>query len=111
MSTINNQTNGLFALDSVEDLSHDSAAAIQGGIWVWDRTDFAGPVRDLQASPNLTRQGFNDKISSIHNNTGRSWLFYTGANFTGRVLLVLNRKAINHLGPDFNNKISSMRPA
>jgi hypothetical protein len=33
MSTINNQTKGLFAIDSVEDLSHDSAAAIQGGIW------------------------------------------------------------------------------
>ena len=111
MSTINNQTKGLFAIDTVEDLSHESAAAIQGGIFVWDGANFTGPRRDLQASPNLTRQGFNDKISSIHNNTGRSWLFYTGANYTGRVLLVLNRKAINHLGPDFNNKISSMRPA
>lgn len=110
MSTINNQTKGLFAIDTVEDLSHDSAAAIQGGIWVWDRANFTGPMRDLQASRNLTAQGFNDKISSIHNNTGRDWRFYTGANFTGRVLLVPNRMAINLLKPPFNNKISSMRP-
>jgi hypothetical protein len=111
MSTINNQTKGLFAIDSVEDLSHDSAAAIQGGIFLWDKAEFSGPRRDLQASANLSRQGWNDRISSIHNNTQKTWAFYTGANFTGRVLLVLNRKAINHLGPDFNNKISSMRPA
>ena len=110
MSTINNQTKGLFAIDSVEDLSHDSAAAIQGGILVWDGANFTGAMRDLQPSRNLIAQGFNDKISSIHNNTGRTWQFYTNANFTGRVLLVLNRKAINDLG-DFNNKISSMRPA
>jgi hypothetical protein len=109
MSTINNKTKGLFAIDSVEDLSHDSAAAIQGGIWVWDRANFAGPIRDLQASRDLRAQGFNDKISSIHNNTGRNWAFYTGANFTGRVLLVLNRQARNDLR-DFNNQISSMRP-
>ena len=108
MSTINNQTKGLFALDTVEDLSHDSAAAIQGGIWVWDRANFTGPMRDLQASRNLTAQRFNDKISSIHNNTGRTWEFFTGANFTGRVLHVLPRQALNNLR-DFNNQISSMR--
>jgi hypothetical protein len=54
MSTINNQTKGLFAIDTVEDLSHESAAAIQGGILVWDGANFTGRSRDLQASPNLT---------------------------------------------------------
>jgi hypothetical protein len=109
MSTINNQTKGLFALDTVEDLSHDSAAAIQGGgIWVWDGANFTGQMRDLQPSSNLIRQGFNDKISSIHNNTGRTWEFFTNANFTGRVFRVLPRQAINNLR-DFDNKFSSMR--
>jgi hypothetical protein len=108
MSTINNQTKGLFAIDSVEDLSHDSAAAIQGGIFVWDGANFTGPRRDLQASPNLTRQGFNDKISSIFNNTRNTWAFYTNANFTGRVFRLPPGQRLGNLGA-FNNQISSMR--
>ncbi|MBD0299229.1 MAG: peptidase inhibitor family I36 protein [Nitrososphaera sp.] len=109
MSTINNQTKGLFAIDSVEDLSHDSAAAIQGGIFVWDGANFTGPVRDLQASRNLVAQGFNDKISSIRNNTRRTWEFFTNANFTGSRLTVRPGQSLGNLGPTFNNKISSMR--
>jgi hypothetical protein len=108
MSTINNQTKGLFAIDSVEDLSHDSAAAIQGGIFVWDGANFTGPRRDLQASPNLTSQGFNDKISSIRNNTRRTWVFYTNANFSGHSFELRPGQQVGNLGP-FNNRISSMR--
>jgi hypothetical protein len=108
MSTINNQTKGLFALDSVEDLSHDSAAAIQGGILVWDGVNFTGLKKDLQASPNLTAQGFNDKISSIRNNTQKTWVFYTNANFTGRGFELRPGKQLSNLG-SFNNRISSMK--
>jgi hypothetical protein len=108
MSTINNQTKGLFAIDSVEDLSHDSAAAIQGGIFVWDGANFTGPRRDLQASPNLIRQGFNDKISSIRNNTQKTWVFYTNANFTGRGFDLRPGQQLSNLG-SFNNRISSMK--
>jgi hypothetical protein len=108
MSTINNQTKGLFALDTVEDLSHDSAAAIQGGILVWDGANFTGPRRDLQASSNLIRQGFNDKISSITNNTQKTWAFYTNANFTGPFFLLRPGQGRGNLG-SFNNQISSMR--
>jgi hypothetical protein len=110
MSTINNQTKGLFMIDTVEDLSHDSAAAIQGGIYVWDGDNFAGGGRELQASPNLIRQGFNDRISSISNGTNRTWEFFTNANFTGSRLIVRPFQIARNLGPTFNNKISSMRP-
>jgi hypothetical protein len=109
MSTINNQTKGLFAIDTVEDLSHDSAAAIQGGILVWDRANFAGESRNLQASRNLDLQGFNDKISSISNNTRKTWVFYTDAGFTGSSFLLRPGQVIRNLGVAFNNKISSMR--
>jgi hypothetical protein len=110
MSTINNQTKGLFAIDSVEDLSHDSAAAIQGGLFVWDAANFAGRGFDLQASPNLIRQGFNDRISSIRNGTFRTWEFFTNANFTGHRLILRPGQISGNLGPTFNNKISSLRP-
>jgi hypothetical protein len=108
MSTINNQTNGLFAIDTVEDLSHDSAAAIQGGIFVWDGANFSGPRRDLQASPNLIRQGFNDKISSIRNNTQKTWQFFTNANFSGRSFFLRPGQSSGNLA-SFNNQISSLR--
>ena len=109
MSTINNQTKGLFAIDTVEDLSHDSAAAIQGGIWVWDGANFSGAMRDLQQSSNLIRQGFNDKISSITNNTNRTWAFYTNANFTGRSFSIKPGQRFANL-TSFSNQISSLRP-
>jgi hypothetical protein len=109
MSTINNQTNGLFAIDTVEDLSHESAAAIQGGILVWNAANFAGRPTSLQASSNLTSQGFNDKISSIVNNTQKTWAFYINANFTGGALRLQPGQALGNLGV-FNNIISSMRP-
>jgi len=108
MSTINNQTNGLFAIDTVEDLSHDSAAAIQGGIFVWDGANFTGARRDLQASPNLIRQGFNDKISSIRNNTQKTWIFHTKPNYKGLGFSLRPGQQLNNLG-SFNNQISSMK--
>ena len=109
MTTINNQTKGLFAIDTVEDLSHDSAAAIQGGILVWDGPLFTGLKKDLQASRNLTAQGFNDKISSIRNNTTKTWVFYTNPNYLGRSFSLRPRQEARVLGP-FHNQISSMRP-
>jgi hypothetical protein len=108
MSTINNQTNGLFAIDTVEDLSHDSAAAIQGGIWVWDGANFTGRSIGLQASRDLRAQGFNDQISSIRNNTQRTWEFFTNANFTGRRFSLRPGRQSGNLA-SFNNQISSMR--
>jgi hypothetical protein len=108
MSTINNQTKGLFALDAVEDLSHDSAAAIQGGIVIWDGYFFNGSNVDIPSSSDLRRHGYNDKISSISNNTKKFWAFYTDPNFKGRFFLLEPGQSISALG-SFNNQISSMR--
>jgi hypothetical protein len=108
MSTINNQTKGLFAIDSVEDLSHDSAAAIQGGILVWSGPNFTGVRRDLQASSNLLRERFDNDISSIHNNTQKTWVFYTNPNFTGAVFRLDPGMRLSGLGIR-DNQISSMR--
>jgi hypothetical protein len=108
MSTINNETQGLFALDSVEDVSDDSAAAIQGGISVWERPNFTGQRRDLQASPDLVKQGFNDEISSITNNTQKTWAFYINANYSGSTFSLKPGERSGGLG-NFNNQISSLR--
>jgi len=109
MSTINNQTKGLFAIDTVEDLSHESAAAIQGGILVWDGANFSGPRKGLRPSSDLTRQGFNDIISSIDNNTRHTWEFFTNANFTGRSLRLKPGERWGQLGRFYNNQFSSLR--
>jgi hypothetical protein len=108
MSTINNQTEGLFVLDTVEDLSDDSAAAIQGGISVWQGANFTGPARNLEASPDLVKQGFNDQISSIHNNTQKTWAFYANANYSGSTFSLKPGQRAGNLGP-VDNKISSLK--
>ena len=108
MSTINNQTEGLFVLDTVEDLSDDSAAAIQGGISVWPGANFTGQRKDLQASPNLVKQGFNDQISSITNNTQKTWAFYANANYSGSTFSLKPGQRVGNLGP-VDNKISSLK--
>ncbi len=110
MSTINNQTKGLFAIDTVEDLSHESAAAIQGGIKVWEARDFKGRFRNLPASSDLTRQRFNDKIASIHNNTRNTWEFFTNPNFTGNSFRLKPGERYGQLGRFYERQISSMRP-
>ena len=108
MSTINNQTEGLLVLDTVEDLSDDSAAAIQGGISVWPGANFTGPARNLEASPNLVNQGFNDQISSITNNTQKTWAFYANANYSGSTFSLKPGQRVGSMA-GFDNQISSLK--
>jgi hypothetical protein len=108
MSKSNNQTNDLYALDSVQDLSHDSAAAIQGGILVYSGANFQG-VKDVQATGNLSTVGFNNVISSIKNNTSKTWVFYTGFNNTGSSFSLAPGRQLSSLPRGFDNAISSLR--
>ncbi len=108
MSTINNQTNKLYALDTVQDLSQDSAAAIQGGILVYSGANFQG-VKDVQATRDLRSIGFDNTISSIRNNTSKTWVFYTGANNTGSSFSLAPGRQLSRLPRGFDNAISSLR--
>ena len=87
MSNIN-QTNDLYTIDTVQDLSQESAAAIQGGaeIIVYRDADFRGNALKIRAN-NANEQyqflgAFNNSISSIKVLSG-TWQFFTNSNRTG----------------------------
>lgn len=101
-------TNNLYAIDTVQDLNEESAAAVQGGILVYTGSGFRGLRRDVQATRNLGSVGLNNDISSIRNNTRKTWVFYTGVNFSGDRISLRPGRAFSRLG-GFDNRISSLR--
>ena len=115
MSTINNQTNDLYSLNTVQDLSETSAAAIQGGILVYRSANFRNEA-DVQATRDLrTVLGgrFNNTITSIINNTQKNWVFYNNFNFNfntaGGSFSLRPGQRISDLSSRFDNTISSLR--
>nr|MDZ8003338.1 peptidase inhibitor family I36 protein [Nostoc sp. DedSLP05]MDZ8100852.1 peptidase inhibitor family I36 protein [Nostoc sp. DedSLP01] len=101
-------TNNLYAIDTVQDLNEESAAAVQGGILVYTGANFRGR-RDVQATRNLGSVGLNNVISSIRNNTRKTWVFYTGTNFSGSRFSLRAGQSFSSLNRTFNNQISSLR--
>ncbi|MDZ7966694.1 MAG: beta/gamma crystallin-related protein [Nostoc sp. DedSLP03] len=101
-------TNNLYAIDTVQDINEESAAAVQGGILVYTGSNFRGARRDVQATRNLRSVGLNNVISSIRNNTRKTWVFYTGFNNSGSRFSLRPGQTASRLGR-FDNQISSLR--
>lgn len=83
MSSIN-QTNNLYTIDTVQDLSQESAAAIQGGaaLELYDNMDFGNLlVSTNDGTPNVGND-VNDRVTSIVVNEG-VWRFHTDSQFRG----------------------------
>lgn len=120
MTRINNSTNKLDATDTVQDLSHDCAAAVQGGadkmLRLFKHADYQGqalttfPV-DQPNLLNLPVYGgaFNDQVSSIENGSDYTWEFFTHSNYQGSSFRVKPGQDLNYVGSYFNDKISSFR--
>jgi hypothetical protein len=112
----NNQSNSLYSIECVQDISHESAAAISGGIAVYTDSNYAGQERTAKGVPDLRvsdRQEnvlFNNQISSIINDTDKRWAFYTRAGYSGdRFTLEPGESAKDLFGTGFNDKITSYR--
>lgn len=84
MSNINNQTNNLYTIDTVQDLSQESAAAIQGGaaVELYDDSNFRKRLVSTDSGTRNVGNNVNDRVTSIVINQGR-WRFYTDSNFRG----------------------------
>jgi hypothetical protein len=115
MSNINNKTQDLFALDTVQDLDNESAAAIQGGakaVELFADSDFRTKIIDADFNdPNLgdNINRANDSTTSIKINRGE-WIFYSGSNFRGHSVTLKQGQYANvglRLIP--NDSISSFR--
>lgn len=111
---MNNLMNNLDSIDSVQDLSCDAAATIQGGaLEVYTDANFQGNGANFgSAKSNLLAAAsgkFHDSISSIKNNTDKTWHFFTDVNFGGDVIAVEPWEAVSFVGGYFNDKISSFK--
>ncbi|MFJ7497285.1 hypothetical protein ACIQZB_40410 [Streptomyces sp. NPDC097727] len=63
--------------------------------------------------PNMTYASdgnFNDSISYIENYSGKTWCFWTDANYTGIQGVFQNNYTWNTLSSPYNDSISSGRP-
>src|SRR3712207_3489326 len=84
MSNTNNQSQDLYDIAGVEDLSHENAAACSGGTAVlYDERDFSGASVTLTGRQEPSLVSFNNKASSILILDG-VWRFWTNQNFTGK---------------------------
>jgi hypothetical protein len=105
-----NQTNNLHTIDTVQDLSQESAAAIQGGaeMIVYTDANFRGNSVRLSANDaNTQRQligKFNNSISSIKILSG-TWQFFTNNDRSG-LAQTLGPGNYNRLDPRMNDTIS-----
>jgi Peptidase inhibitor family I36 len=112
MTKINNQSNSLYSIECVQDISHESAAALSGGIAVYTDSNFGGFARTAKGVSDLTqvdRGFFNDKISSIKNDTDKRWAFYKDAGYSGDRFTLEPGQSFRFVGGRFNDSISSYR--
>ena len=114
MSKINNQSNSLYSIEFVQDISHESAAAISGGalevtdVTLYSESDLQGfQFGSNKAIEDLSEFGFNDATGSITVANDQTWRFYENANFQGDFIEVGAGQSVN--AGDFGMQISSFQ--
>lgn len=114
MTTINNSINDLYAISSVQDLSCNSAATVQGGaVEFYTDADFRGAVGHSAEGvlfgnlPLMANGWFHDSISSIKNNTNRTLVVCTDVNLGGSRKYLRSGQHMSWVGHQLNDKISS----
>ncbi|MBW4668772.1 MAG: beta/gamma crystallin family protein [Cyanomargarita calcarea GSE-NOS-MK-12-04C] len=113
MSNISNQSQDLYAIKAVQDLSHESAASVSGGadVTLYDCTKFKGASREINEGQ--TRLGdFDNRTSSVVVDgkiNKKVWRFYALPNYKGASFDVGPGQDRKFLPPGFNNKVSSLQ--
>jgi hypothetical protein len=115
MTNINNQSLDLFALDTVQDLDNQSAAAVSGGgvvgdVTLWSAPSVSGSSLDVNSKvADLSTLGFANITSSIQVNNGQTWRFYTDKNFQGQYFDVGPDTGLGSLPSNIDNNIESLQ--
>jgi hypothetical protein len=122
MSNIYNQTQNLFALDTVQDLDNETAATCSGGVAyfngpspdviLYEHADFKGRSIGVNASTGdgLNLTDANDTVSSAVILRG-VWHFYEDVNFNsgGTYGHIQGDKPLDFGGTPVNDTISSIK--
>lgn len=81
-----------------------------GAVELFEHADFNGRSISSAGSPNLARQNFNDRVSSVIVRSGR-WEFCSDADFRGQCVVLGPGRYPNLRGMNLNDALSSLRPA
>ncbi|MBW4510793.1 MAG: beta/gamma crystallin family protein [Scytonematopsis contorta HA4267-MV1] len=113
MLDISNQSQKLYSIDGVQDLSHESAAAISGGadVTLYSDKRFRGKSREINDGQRKLG-GFDNITSSIKVDgkiNKKVWRFYKDPDFKGASFDIGPGQSLSHLPAGFNNRISSLR--
>jgi hypothetical protein len=114
MSKINNQSNSLYSIECVQDISLESAATYSGGalettdVTLYSESDALGyQFGSNQKIEDLSVFGFDDATGSIFVSNDQTWRFYENANFEGNFIDVGPGEFVN--ADDFGMTISSFQ--
>jgi hypothetical protein len=114
MSQIDNQSNCLYSVEFVRDISHETAASYAGGaVTVTDVSLTSKPsnqgfsFNSNKAIEDLSEYGFDDATQFIAVNNNKTWRFYEDPNFEGDYIDVAPDTAMN-VG-EFGLSISSFK--
>ncbi|MGL6341881.1 MAG: beta/gamma crystallin-related protein [Waterburya sp.] len=114
MSKISNQSNSLYSIECVQDIDHESAAAISGGalevtdVTLYSEADLGGfQFGSNKAIEDLTEFGFDDATGSITVANDKTWRFYSEAGLQGEYIDVGPGQSVN--AGDFGMTISSFQ--
>lgn len=113
MSTINNQVKALNNIADVQDLSSETAAAVQGGadLEVYRHANGAGWLGGFNFGKDKLSSDANDQISSVRVNAGR-WILFQNSNYNVPIpglSWVVSGKGLHNVPSWFNDKTSSIR--
>lgn len=112
MSTVNNQSQALYGIAGVNEITHETAATYSGGagpdVVLYSGKNLKGrSLKVFKAIKDLRRFNFNNITSSLRVINGK-WNSYTGFNFKGKSTGFLGKGAYN-LNGALNNSISSIK--
>jgi hypothetical protein len=109
MTNINKQSLDLFAIDGVQDLSSESAAAVSGGTLDMSALYNGQGSRLNNLKGSYRSLGWFNNIASWYQNKGnRDYIAYTGKNFTGTAYR-LKAGTKGNLGGMANNNFESIK--
>ena len=93
MTKINTQSNSLYNIEFVQEISSETAASYSGGaVTVTDVSLTSEPCNQgfsfgsNKAIEDLSEFGFDDATQFIAVNNGQTWRFYEDANFQGNYI-------------------------
>jgi hypothetical protein len=109
MSKLNHQSNSLYNIEFVQDISPETAASYSGGLADVTLSTVSNAEGDMletnKAIADLSEFNFDNSTQFISVTNGQTWRFYEDANFQGDYIEVGpdEARSVGHLGVEISS--------